>query len=108
MKKLQLLLEFGCYPIWSYDEEGILIEDDFPRDDKPTERLEELKALISDEFDSLYINNEHEFSSKGFDSKEDARKFIAHLDEFRVLVKERYSKDYQIVDDFDDFSDEAK
>ena len=47
------------------------------------------------------------FLRRGFDSKEDAKRFIAHLDEFRVLVKERYS-DYEIVDDFDDFSDEAK
>ena len=107
MRKLQLQLEYGCYPIWSYDKKGVLIEDDFPRDDKPTERLEELKILISDEFDSTFINNTHEFSPKGFDSKEDAKRFIAHLDEFRVLVKERYS-DYEIVDDFDDFSDEAK
>lgn len=107
-KKLQLLLEYGCYPIWSYDENGQLIWDDFPKDDKPDQHLEKLKETISDEFDSLYVNNEHEFSSKGFDSKEDARKFIAHLDKFRTLVKELYSKDYEIVDDFYDFSVEAK
>ena len=107
MKKLRLFLEYGCYPVWSYDEEGMLIEDDFPEDDKPTERLEELKTVIAKEFASTFINNEHEFSPKGFDSKEDARKFIAHLDEFRALVKERYP-DYEVVDDFYDFSDEAQ
>ncbi len=108
MKKLQLFLEYGCYPIWSYDENGILIWDDFPKDDQPGKRLEELKEIISDEFDSTFINDGHEFSPKGFDSKESAKQFIAHLDEFRTLVKERYSKDYEIVDDFYDFSDEAK
>ncbi len=107
MRKLRLLLEYGCYPVWSYDEDGILLEDDFPYDDLPGGRLEELKKIISDEFDSTFINNEREFSHKGFDSKEDARKFIAHLDEFRTLIKERYSKDYLIVDDFYDFSDDA-
>ena len=108
MKKLQLFLEYGCYPIWSYDENGQLIWDDFPEDDQPSQYLDDLKVTIAEEFASTFINNEHEFSPKGFDSKEDARKFIAHLDEFRTLVKERYSKDYKIVDDFYDFSDEAK
>ncbi len=107
MKKLQLLLEYGCYPVWSYDEDGDLDWNDFPEDDQPGKYLDELKVLIAKEYDSTFINNEREFSPKGFDSKEDARKFIAHLDEFRKLVKERYSKDYLIVDDFYDFSDEA-
>ena len=108
MKKLRLFLEYGCYPVWSYDENGELIEDDFPEDEKPGQRLEELKTIIAEEFASTFINNEHEFSPKGFDSKEDAKRFIAHLDEFRALVKERYSKDYKIIDDFYDFSDEAQ
>ncbi len=108
MKKLQLSLEYGCYPVWSYDENGILIEDDFPEADPAGERLEELKVIIAKEFASTFINNEHEFSYKGFDSKEEVRRFIAHLDEFRTLVKERYSKDYVIVDDFYDYSDELK
>ena len=84
-----------------------MIWDDFPPDDHPEGRLEELKNIIVDEYDSLF-NDEHEFSYKGFSSKEEAQKFIAHLDEFRKLVKERYSKDYEIVDDFYDFSDEDK
>ncbi len=108
MRKLRLFLEYECYPIWSYDENGHFEDNNFPYDDQPGGRLEELKEIISDEYDSSFINNEHEFSPKGFDSKEEARRFIAHSNEFRALVKERYSKDYQIVDDFYDYSDELK
>ncbi len=41
MKKLQLFLEYGCYPIWSYDENGQLIWDDFPEDDQPSQYLDD-------------------------------------------------------------------
>ncbi len=108
MKMLKLMLDYRCFPVWSYDENGILLWDNFPPDDQPGGRLEELKNLIVDEYDSLFIDDGHEFSYKGFSSKEDARRFIAHLDEFRVLVKERYSKEYEIVDDFDYYSNELK
>ncbi len=39
MRKLQLLLEYGCYPVWSYDEDGVLDWNDFPEDNQPGEHL---------------------------------------------------------------------
>ncbi len=39
MKKLRLLLEYGCYPVWSYDEDGVLDWNDFPEDNQPGEHL---------------------------------------------------------------------
>lgn len=107
MKKIRLYLDYHCFPVWSYDENGSLIWDDFPPDDQPGGRLEELKNIIVDEYDSLF-NDGHEFSYKGFSSKEEAQKFVSHLDEFKKLVKEKYSKNYEIIDDFDDYSEELK
>ena len=90
---MRLYLDYRCFPIWSYDENDSLIWDDFPPDYHPGGRLEELKNIIVDEYDSLYIDDEHEFSSKGgFSSKEEAQKFIAHLDEFKKLVKNDIQK----------------
>ncbi len=101
MKKMRLSLDYRCFPVWSYDENGILIWDDFPPDDQPGGRLEELKNLIVDEYDSLFIDG-HEFSYKGFSSKEEGIKFLSLLNEFRTLIKARYSKEYEIIDDFSD------
>lgn len=39
MRKLQLLLEYGCYPVWSFDEDGVLDWNDFPEDNQPGEHL---------------------------------------------------------------------
>ena len=108
MKIIRLLLEYDCYPIWTYEKEGVLIDNGFPEDDKPNDRLEEMKVSIAKTYNSLFVNDAHEFSYKGFSSKEGAKGFANLLNEFRDLVKDKYSKDYKIVDDFDDFSDEAK
>lgn len=101
MKKMRLYLDYRCFPVWTYDENGILIWDDFPPEDQPGGRLEELKNLIVDEYGSLFIDG-HEFSYKVFSSKEEGIKFLSLLDEFRTLIKARYSKEYEIIDDFSD------
>ncbi len=35
--------------------------------------LESMTNYINEEYPGLFINNEHEFSYKGFDSREDGR-----------------------------------
>ncbi len=108
MKILKLMLEYGCFPIWTYEKKDVLTENDFPKENPPSQRLDELKTIIAKEYMSTFINDTHEFSYKGFHSKEECQKFVDKLNEFRDLVQEEYSKKYKIIDDFDDYSEELK
>lgn len=92
MRKLQLFLEYGCYPVWSYDEDGDLLWDDFPDENPPSKYLDELKVIIAEEYMATFINNSHEFCYKGFYSKEECQEFVDKLNEFRDLVKKEYQK----------------
>lgn len=43
------MLEYGCYPIWTYEKKGVLTENDFPEENPPSQRLDELKTIIAKE-----------------------------------------------------------
>lgn len=74
-KEVRLMLDYQCYPIWIYDENGNFINndliDEIEEDDNVIAMLEELQDI----FDSLYLDNEDEFKYIGFVSKEDKRSF---------------------------------
>lgn len=74
-KELRLMLDYQCYPIWIYDENGNFIDndliDEIEEDDNVIAMLEELQGM----FDSLYVNNDNEFKYIGFVSEEDKKSF---------------------------------
>lgn len=75
-KEVRLRLDYQCYPIWIYDENGNFIDndliDEMEEDDNVIAMLEELQDI----FDSLYLNNDDEFKYIGFVSEEDKKNFV--------------------------------
>lgn len=78
-KEIRLMLDYGCYPIWIYDENGNFVDnnliDEIEKDDGMVAMLEELQK----EFDALYLNNQEEFKYIGFPSEMDKQRFIAKV-----------------------------
>lgn len=68
LKKIRLLFDYGCYPVWLYDENGDVIDTLLPdelRDDAELDaKFDDLQAR----YDALFIDNAHEFSFIGFKS----------------------------------------
>ena len=64
--KLMVHLEYGCFPIWIYDEENELIENALPEDLKDHSELNNLCTEIQTLYNNLYIDKEDEFSYRGF------------------------------------------
>ena len=61
--------------------------------------LEKMSDYINEEYPKLFINNEQEFSYKGFDIQEDEQKFD---DAVRFVYKklcELLGDDYEIIND---------
>lgn len=61
--------------------------------------LEEKANFIDEQYLSLWINNEHEFSYKGFDSKEDEQKFDDAVRFVYNKLCELLGDDYEIIND---------
>ena len=55
---------------------------------------------IMKEYNSLFINNEKEFSYKGFASPESEVKYIQKINGLRKILYEKCGDKYEIVGDF--------
>ncbi len=100
MKTLQLCLDYGAYPIFINDEDGLTLDNYLPEDSENDPVLLPLMKDITKKYEACFINNEKEFDWKGFKTKEEAEDFIEELKEFSRLIKERYGEDYIINDMF--------
>ncbi len=98
MKKIRFMLEYGCSPIWVYDNNS-LIGVGLPEDISDDE-LSVLLDSIAIEYDKLFINNSVEFTYKGFSSNIDEHLFEEKLKKAISLLKEKSKSRYIIeIDD---------
>ncbi len=98
MKKIRFMLEYGCSPIWVYNNNS-LIGVGLPEDLSDNE-LSALLDSISIEYDKLFINNSVEFTYKGFSCDIDEHLFDEKLRKAISLLKEKSKNQYLIeIDD---------
>lgn len=68
-KKIRLLLEYGCYPVWLYDENGDVIDILLPKELRDDAELDAKLDNLQARYNALFINNAHEFMYVGFKSE---------------------------------------
>lgn len=101
MKTVRLMLEWGCDPVWIYEEDGITSSPGLPCEFENNKELVDLMNKISNEFDSQYVNTEREFSDVGFKTEAVKKEFKQDLIRFSAMIKKAIGDKYKFVDDFD-------
>ena len=99
IKYIRLLLEWGTYPVWLYDDEGGVIDTVLPEELQGDAELEAMFDDLQDRYDALFINDEHEFSYKGFDSQEEKEQFLKDLNIVRDKFISACEGKYDIIND---------
>lgn len=99
METIKLFNDYGTYPIWIYNEQGELLDNDLPSELIDIEEAIILRDKITDEYMKLFINDEHEFKFIGFKSNEDKEKFINLTNKFETYLKEKVGDKYIIIND---------
>ncbi len=89
MKTIKIQLEYQCYPIWIYDDEGNVEDTALPPELVDDHELDEKFISLQKRFDGTYVDTSTEFYNKGFSSPEDKTAFDADL---RVAVSEFIEK----------------
>ncbi len=79
MRTLKISLEYGCYPIWLYNEEGIVLDNSLPPELRDIPNLEDALRRIQTIFESGFFNTPEEFGSSPYTEEEKA--------ELRPLIK---------------------
>lgn len=97
--KIAISLEYRCFPVWFYDENNELIENDLPEDIKDNSQINSLCDDIQRTYDSLYIDNDIELSYRGFESEADRESFAKKLTELKTLLREAAGDKYEVVSD---------
>ena len=101
VKKLRLLLEYGCYPVWLYDEEGFVEDTLLPEELRNDRELDAKFDDLQARYEALFINDEHVFDYIGFKTEAEKAEFLADLQDAVRELTEKAEGKYEIVDDID-------
>ncbi|WP_202812196.1 hypothetical protein [Lactiplantibacillus herbarum] len=76
LQEVRLMLDYGCYPVWLYDEKGRLIVNDLPKQLRHNRRLDAKLLALQEQYDNLFIDTTDEFKYKGFKDQREEREFL--------------------------------
>jgi hypothetical protein len=99
IKKIRLMLEYHCYPVWLYDENDDVIDTLLPEELRSDFELDAKFDDLQARYDALFIDNSHEFSYVGFKNDDERNKY---MEDWKTTVNELKAKTngkYSIVDD---------
>ncbi len=99
MNSLRLLLEYKAYPIWIYDEEGLVIDTVVPPEWEDDTELMNALDKIQTIYDSLFLDTRTEFKYIGFNSCVERDAFISLLSNTIPLIYQKNNGKYFIQND---------
>lgn len=99
LKKIRLLLEYGCYPVWLYDENGDVIDTLLPEELRDDIELDSKFDDLQARYNALFVDNAHGFSFIGFKSAEDRERFYSDLENTINELVDKLNGKYPIQND---------
>lgn len=101
MKKVKIYLDYHCFPVWIYNENGELINNDLPKELMEDKEVDNVFVEIQNFYDGLFIDNSIEFKYNGFKSDLDKQRFLKMIEEAINLIKSKLDDSYIIEQKID-------
>lgn len=101
IKKIRVVLDYGCYPVWLYDEDGDLIDTLLPEEIRSNVKLDSKFDDLQSRYEALFINNSKEFSFVGFKNEYEKQKFLIDWKSAVNELKIATNSLYEISDEID-------
>ena len=92
-------LEYKCFPIWVYEDNGTLIDNDLPKVLLGDKRLDSLCVTVQEEFDNHYTNDGVEFKYNKFDNISEKKQFAERIKVIEKLIRKKCENNYKIIND---------
>lgn len=96
MKVIKIKFEYGCFPVWIYNENDELVENDLPPNLIGDIDIEPQFVRIQEIYDSLYLDDGKEFEYIGFKENEERKSFFRELLLAINLLKDKVNDEYII------------
>ena len=76
LKRIRVMLDYGCYPVWLYDQNDDVIDTLLPEEIRSNTELDAKFDDLEVRYEALFINDGKEFSFRGFASEEEKQRFF--------------------------------
>lgn len=96
MKVIKIKFEYGCFPVWIYNENDELVENDLPPNLIGDIDIDSQFVRIQEIYDSLYLDDGKEFEYIGFKENEERKSFFRELLLAINLLKDKVNDEYII------------
>ena len=96
MSAIRIQLEYKCYLVWLYDDDGIVEDTALPPELSGDRELDERFRSIQERFDSTYVDTPTEFYAKGFATPEEEAAFRSDLAAAVVQLAEKCPEGYSL------------
>ena len=96
MKKIKISLEYKCYPLWVYDQDNNLINNDLVGELKNEIEIENQLNEIQEIFNGLFEDNPILFEYKGFSKMSDKENLQKKINKLILEIEEKIGNKYII------------
>ena len=96
--KIAVMLDYGCYPVWLYDENGFVEDTLLPEELRGDMELDAKFDDLQSRYDALFVDNEHEFSYVGFKSELEKNLFIHDWKNAVEELRSKLDDKYEFID----------
>ena len=96
MRVVRVQLEYGCYPVWVYGEDGLVEDTALPPELAGDHALDERLRSIQERFDATYVDTPTEFRNRGFATPEDEAAFRSDLSAAAAELAEKCPEGYSL------------
>ncbi len=96
MKTIKLMLSYGCYPIWIYDENGELEKNEIADELAGDTHIVRALVQIQETYNKLFINNEFVFEYIGLSNTQEREDFIRLWNETVEMSQNKIGIAYRV------------
>ncbi len=99
VKTLRIMLEYRCYPVWLYDEDGNIVDTLLPEELRDDSELDSKFDDLQARYDALFVDNAHEFDFVGFKNESDKEAFLRDWQIAIMDLRKKTQGRYVIIDE---------
>ncbi len=96
MKKIKIYLDYLCFPVWIYNDDGELINNDLPKELSKDKEVDDVFVEIQNIYNNLFLNSSTEFKYIGFSTELDRQKYLKMIDDAVNILKSKLDNLYVI------------
>ncbi|MBQ2677797.1 MAG: hypothetical protein IJF96_02670 [Firmicutes bacterium] len=99
VKKIRVMLDYKCYPVWLYDEDENIVDTLLPEELRDDVELDSKFDDLQARYDALFIDDGSRFEYVGFESDAEKESFLHDWEKAVSELIQKSDGKYEIIDE---------